>query len=110
MLQLIFNQLCFVTHSVNISPLLENKFIIMIIINPRLDLFTEPEINYSNKDYTVVSYDPIYAVVPDNPITFVINGDTSFINLSESLLRFKVKVVQNNGAPLTENMQVFSNQ
>ena len=67
----------------------------MIIINPRLDLFTEPEINYSNKDYTVVSYDPIYAVVPDNTITFVINGDTSFINLSESLLRFKIKVVQN---------------
>ena len=100
----IFNQSCFVTGGVNISPLLENKFIIMVIINPRLDLFTEPDINYSNKDYTIASYDPIYAVVPDNPITFVINGDTSFMNLSESLLRFKIKVVQHNGASLTAGM------
>ena len=29
---------------------------------------------------------------------------TSFINLSESLLRFKIKVVQNNGTPLTADM------
>ena len=76
----------------------------MAIINPRLDLFTNPDINYSNKDYTIVSYDPIYAVVPDNPITFVINGDTSFINLFETLLRFKINIVQSNGTLLTEDM------
>ena len=75
-----------------------------VIVNPRLDFFTEAAINASNTDFTIASYDPIYAVVPDNPITFVINGDTSFINLSESLLRFKIKVVQQNGDNLNENV------
>tara|TARA_B110000196_G_scaffold33309_1_gene25129 strand:+ start:302 stop:1333 length:1032 start_codon:yes stop_codon:yes gene_type:complete len=75
-----------------------------LVINPRLDLFKDAPINVSNTDFTIASYDPIYAVVPDNPITFVINGDTSFINLSESLLRFKIKIVQQNGNNLAENM------
>ena len=75
-----------------------------IITNSRLDLFQEVPINFSNTDYTISSYDPIYAVVPDNPITFVINGDTSFINLSETLLRFKIKIVQHDGTPLAANM------
>ena len=75
-----------------------------LVINPRLDLFKEAPINVSNIDFTIASYDPIYAVVPDNPITFVVNGDTSFLNLSETLLRFKIKIVQNNGNDLTEGM------
>ena len=74
------------------------------VINPRLDLFKQAPINFSNKGYTISSYDPIYAVVPENPITFVVNGDSQYMNLSESLLRFKIKVVQNNGDPLTEAM------
>ena len=76
----------------------------ILAINPRLDLFKEAPINISNTDYAIASYDPIHAVVPDNPITFVVNGDTSFINLSETLLRFKIKIVQNNGHDLTEAM------
>lgn len=75
-----------------------------LAVNPRLDLFKDAPINVSNTDFTIASYDPIYAVVPDNPITFVINGDTSYMNLSESLLRFKIKVVQQNGNELTEAM------
>lgn len=75
-----------------------------LIVNPRLDLFKDALVNMSNRDFTIASYDPIYAVVPDNPITFIVNGDTSFLNLSESLLRFKIKVVQQNGNDLTADM------
>lgn len=75
-----------------------------IAINPRLDLFKDALVNMSNTDFTIASYDPIHAVVPDTPITFVVNGDTTFLNLSETLLRFKIKIVQQNGNDLAENM------
>ena len=75
-----------------------------IAINSRLDLFSTPPINISNQKCTIQTYDPIHAVNVDAPIIFVIPGDTDYINLEESFFRFKIKVVQNNGNNLADDM------
>ena len=75
-----------------------------IAINLRLDLFSTPLINISNTKFAIQTYDPIHAVNVDAPIIFVIPGDTDYINLQESFFRFKIKLVQQNGANLAADM------
>ena len=75
-----------------------------ISINSRLDLFSTPAINISNQRCSIQAYDPIHAVNADAPIIFVIPGDTDYVNLEESFLRFKIKATLADGGDLTNEM------
>ena len=75
-----------------------------ISINSRLDLFSAPAINISNQRCSIQTFDPVHAVNVDAPIIFVIPGDTDYVNLEESFLRFKIKATLANGRDLTDAM------
>ena len=75
-----------------------------VVVNPRLDFFTKPPVNVTNTKYSVTVSDPQTVPNGENPITFVIHSDDQFINFSESFLRFKLKVTQENGNDLLVNM------
>ena len=75
-----------------------------VIINPRLDFFSKPPLNVTNKNYAVTVSDPTAVPVGEAPITFVIQSDANFLNFQESLLRFKLKIVLENGGDLPAAM------
>ena len=75
-----------------------------VVVNPRLDFFTKPPVNVTSVKYSVTVSDPQTVPNGENPITFVIHSDDQFINFSESFLRFKLKVTQENGNDLPANM------
>ena len=75
-----------------------------VIINPRLDFFKKPAVNVTNTKYAITVNDPRVLPNGENPITFVINADGNFINFSESFLRFKLKITQDDGTNMEDAM------
>lgn len=64
-----------------------------VIISPRIDYFTTPPVNATNISTDLVVVDPVNPANGVAPIRFSIHSNASFINLSESLLRFKLRIL-----------------
>ena len=71
-------------------------------INPSLDLFQTTPIPTSHESSFIQVYNTQNAILDENPITFNVRGSEHYIDLSQTMLYLRLKIVQAGGADLTE--------
>ena len=72
-------------------------------INPSLDLFQTTPIQTSHESSFIQVYNTQNAILDENPITFNVRGSEHYIDLSQTMLYLRLKIVQADGTNLTEN-------
>ena len=71
-----------------------------------LDLFSFPALHTAIEDSEYVEHRPLAALGADGPVEFVVSGGAPYLDLANSYLRVKVKVVQPNGDNLAADAKV----
>ena len=71
-----------------------------------LDLFSFPALHTAIEDSEYVEHRPLAALGSDGPVEFVVSGGSPYLDLSQSYLRVKVKVVKPNGDNIEAGQQV----
>lgn len=76
-------------------------------IKSELDLFALPSTQTSIEGGQWIHYKPLSSLTDDSPIEFVIPGQSNeYIDLSQTMIHMKVKVVKQDGNNLTDDISV----
>lgn len=77
-------------------------------IKSELDLFALPSTQTSIEGGQWIHYKPLSSLTDDSPIEFVIPGQSDeYVDLSQTMIYIKVKVVKNDGPDLTDAITVL---
>lgn len=72
----------------------------------QLDLFSTSVLNSNIESSTVVGYQPIASLNENNPIEFYVPGTDEFIDLSQTKMRIKAKIIKADGTLVPDTEKV----